>query len=323
MNFKPIKEGSDKVDGFALVKQAEVKTSSKGGKYLDIDLADKDGEINGKYWDYTDGEYNPGDLVKVRGTISEYNGRPQMRIELIRLATFQDNVNVADYVKSADYKPEDMFAKICEIICRFSDEDLKKICLKVYEDNKEKLLYYPAALRLHHAMLGGLLFHTLSIMTTALKVCEVYPQIDKDLLVAGAALHDIGKLEEIESSTLGVASEYSVDGNLIGHLVRGAFIVRKTGEELGIDEEKIRLLEHMLLSHHGNPEYGAAVRPMFLEASVLNMLDDLDAKIYEISEFASEVEPGTLTQRQWALDNVRIYNHGRKEIKPQANLIEE
>ena len=323
MNFKPIKEGSDKVDGFALVKQAEVKTSTKGGKYLDIDLADKDGEINGKYWDYTDGEYNPGDLVKVRGTISEYNGRPQMRIELIRLATFQDNVNVADYVKSADYKPEDMFAKICEIICRFQDNDLKKICLKVYEDNKEKLLYYPAALRLHHAMLGGLLFHTLSIMTTALKVCEVYPQIDRDLLVAGAALHDIGKLEEIESSTLGVASEYSVDGNLIGHLVRGAFIVRKTGEELQIDEEKIRLLEHMLLSHHGNPEYGAAVRPMFLEASVLNMLDDLDAKIYEISEFASEVEPGTLTQRQWALDNVRIYNHGRKEIKPQANLIEE
>lgn len=323
MNFKPIKEGSDKVDGFAIVKQAEVKISTKGGKYLDIDLSDKDGEINGKFWDYTDGDFKPGDLVKVRGTISEYNGRPQMRIELIRLATPQDNVNIADYVKSAEFKPEDMFAKICELICRFSDEDLKKVCLKVYEDNKDKLLYYPAALRLHHAMRGGLLYHTLSIMTTALKVCDVYPQIDRDLLLAGAALHDIGKLVEIESSTLGVASEYSIDGNLVGHLVRGAFIVRETAQGLQVPEDKTRLLEHMLLSHHGNPEFGAAVRPMFLEASVLNMLDDLDAKIYELSEFASEVNPGELTQRQWALDNVRVYNHGRKEIKPQANLIEE
>ena len=164
---------------------------------------------------------------------------------------------------------------------------------------------------------------SLSIMKTADAVCSVYPLVDRDLLLAGASLHDIGKTVEMDANSLGLASEYTVDGNLIGHLVRGAMMVRKCGEEIGTPDEKIRLLEHMLLSHHGSPEFGSAVRPMFTEAMILSALDELDAKIYEFSEITGEIDAGTFSGRQWALDDIKVYNHGRTEIKPKAELLSE
>lgn len=324
MNFKSLP--NDKVECFALVKKAEVKTSTKGGKYLDIILSDKDGEINGKYWDYVDGttpDFPQNSVVKVRGTLNDFKGTTQLRIELIRAIVPTDCIDVEDLVRTAEYRCEDMFAEICTMFCIFKDEDLKNICLKVYEDNRKKLLYFPAAVKLHHAMRGGLLYHTLSIMKTADAVCSVYPLVDRDLLLAGASLHDIGKTVEMDANSLGLASEYTVDGNLIGHLVRGAMMVRKCGEEIGTPDEKIRLLEHMLLSHHGSPEFGSAVRPMFTEAMILSALDELDAKIYEFSEITGEIDAGTFSGRQWALDDIKVYNHGRTEIKPKAELLSE
>ena len=202
MNFKSLP--NDKVECFALVKKAEVKTSTKGGKYLDIILSDKDGEINGKYWDYVDGttpDFPQNSVVKVRGTLNDFKGTTQLRIELIRATVPTDCIDVEDLVRTAEYRCEDMFAEICTMFCRFKDEDLKNICLKVYEDNRKKLLYFPAAVKLHHAMRGGLLYHTLSIMKTADAVCSVYPLVDRDLLLAGASLHDIGKTVEMDANS--------------------------------------------------------------------------------------------------------------------------
>lgn len=324
MNFKEIGKNG-KVEGFALIKRCEVKTSTKGSKYLDLLLGDSTGEMVAKYWDYQEEvtpDFADNTIVKVRGQINEFKGTDQLRIELIREAVPSDNVNINDYIRSAEYDASDMYSKIIETICTFKDEDLKKLVLTMYEENREKLLYFPAAVRLHHAMRGGLLYHTLSIIEVAKKVCTVYPLIDSDLLITGAALHDIAKTREMGANELGIAGEYTTDGNLIGHLVRGAMMVRECGEKLGVPDEKIRLVEHMLLSHHGAPEFGSPVRPMFLEAMVLSSLDELDAKIYEILDVTSEVEAGTFSARQWALNDVRLYNHGRRaDPHPTAKII--
>lgn len=324
MNFKEIGRNG-KVEGFALIKKCEVKTSVKGGKYLDLILSDSDGETVAKFWDYQEGitpDFSENILVKVRGQINEYKGTDQLRVELIREAVPSDNVNINDYVRSSEYNSIDMYNKIIETVHGFKDADLKTLVLTLYEENREKLLYFPAAVRLHHAMRGGLLYHTLSIIEVAKKVCTVYPLVDYDLLITGAALHDIAKTREMNANELGIAGEYTADGNLIGHLVRGAMMVRDCGERLGIPDEKIRLVEHMLLSHHGAPEFGSPVRPMFLEAMILSSLDELDAKIYEVLDVTKDVNSGTFSARQWALSDVRLYNHGRQpDPHPTANII--
>lgn len=324
MNFSKVGT-TDKVECFAIVKRCEVKTSMKGAKYMDILLGDKTGEIDGKYWDYEDGitpVYEENTLVKVRGTLNEYRGVTQLRVEQIRQALPSDNINAADYVAASDYEPDTMYETICDLARGFQDEDLKNLLLAVYDKYHEQLLYYPAAVRLHHAMKGGLLYHTLSIIRMAQKACEVYPLIDRDLLICGAALHDIGKISEMDANELGIASKYTTDGNLLGHLVRGIIMVDEVAKEIGTPKEKLMLIEHMLASHHGKPEFGSAVRPMFLEAHVLSMLDEMDAKIYEITDVTSGVESGEFSQRLWALDDTRLYNHGRTSYDgPEATLL--
>ena len=152
-------------------------------------------------------------------------------------------------------------------------------------------------------------------------VANIYPFIDSDLLFAGVILHDIAKTEEFDVAQTGIASGYTTDGNLIGHLVRGAMAVDRCGRKLGISENTLMLVEHMIISHHGEPEFGAAVRPMFLEAEILSSLDTLDAKIYEIEQACRNVQPGEFTPRQWALDNRKLYNHDRNHADFRAELI--
>lgn len=326
MNFTPV-GGSGRVEGFCLVKLCEVKTSTKGTKYMDLILSDKSGEISAKYWDYQEGVtiiYETNTIVKIRGTVEQFRGAPQLRVELIRPALQTDNINPADYIATAEYDPAAMYEEILRIAANFKDQDLAALLKAVYEKYKEQLLYFPAAVKLHHALQGGLLYHTLSIIRMAQKAAEVYPTIDADLLICGAALHDIGKLAEMDANELGIASKYTIDGNLIGHLVRGAIMVHDVALEIGTPLEKVELIEHMLISHHGKPEFGCAVRPMFMEAHVLSMLDEMDAKIYEIADITSEVEVGDFSQRLWALDDTRLFNHGRtEETEPKANLLDD
>ncbi|MPN20051.1 3'-5' exoribonuclease YhaM [bioreactor metagenome] len=157
-------------------------------------------------------------------------------------------------------------------------------------------------------------------MELAEKTSEVYPFVDRDLLLSGVILHDIAKIVEFDVAETGIASGYSVDGQLIGHLVEGAIMVEKTAEKIGISHQTAKLVEHMLISHHGVPEFGAAIRPLFVEAEILSQLDTMDAKIYEFADTLKDVEKGEFSARHWALDNRKLYNHGRKEIRPQAAL---
>lgn len=323
MNFTEINSNGG-VEGFCLVKSLEIKKTAKGVPFLDLVLTDSSGEIGAKLWDYKEdvhGGIKLNSLIKIRGTVSMFNDALQLRIDRVRPALESDGVKMEDFVPSADYSGEAMYDYIISTVNGFENAQLKKLVLTVLESNKQSLLYWPAAFKLHHAIRGGLLYHTLSILKLAKAVCDIYPSLERELLYTGVILHDVAKIQEFDVSETGVVSGYTVEGSLIGHLVRGAMNIEKIGEELGIDRELLMLIEHMILSHHGEPEFGAAVRPMFLEAEILSQLDLLDARIYEISQAVSEVEPGEFTPRQWALENRKLYNHGLKEIKPKADLL--
>ena len=185
MNFNVNERGM--ADGFCLVKSVDKRVSSKGGAYLDLTLSDNSGEINGKIWDYDEeayGIYAVGDIVKVRGLVSKYNGADQIKIERIRKAVESDNINPADFVEQASYDGEAMYNELVNIASSFNNKDLREITLKIYADHKEKLTYWPAAFRLHHAIRSGLMMHTLSIVRLCDSVCNMYPSVNRELLIA-------------------------------------------------------------------------------------------------------------------------------------------
>ena len=313
MNFTPV-GGSGTHEGFCLIKSAEKKLTAKGVPYLDLILADSSGEISAKLWDYKespDNHYDNFDFVKVRGTYVPFNDTMQFRVERIRPVLPEDNVAIEDFVPSACLTGEIMLAEVEKIVDSFNDDELKKLVFAVIEENREKILYWPAAKNLHHAVRSGLLMHTLSILRLAESVCRIYKFVNYDLLCSGAILHDIAKIEEMNASVTGIANEYTTKGNLLGHLVMGAINIDRIGRNLGISEETLTLVEHMLISHHGTPEFGAAKLPMFIEAELLSELDLMDARLYEMHQAVEGVEEGAFTPRQWALDNRNLYNHGK------------
>ncbi len=316
MNY--ISVNNDIVDCFALVKFAEVKSSKNGSYYMDLVFSDNDGEIPAKLWNYDADRYSfikVGEIVKIRGTVEIYNEKEQFKILQIReiCDDDEDKFSLDEVVPSAPYKGEDMYNYLMGLVDGFKDEDLKTIVKSIYEDNKDKLIYFPAAKSMHHAIRGGLLLHTSSIVKMCQAVCAVYPFINRELLISGAILHDIAKITEYDTATTGIVSDFSKEGELIGHLVKGAMLIDETAEKTGVDKDKAMLLEHMLLSHHGTPEYGAAVRPKFIEAEILSQLDLLDARIYTISDATKDVNLGEFTKKVFGLDNRRFYKENDNE----------
>lgn len=323
MNFSKI-DHTDKVECFCIIKTIDKKSTVKGDFYLDFNIGDKTGEMNAKIWGYTPsehGEYAAGDIVKVRGNIVDYKGTKQLRVERMRHVLDTDNVNVEDLVRSAAFGSEQMYNTLLSLAEGFTDNDIKRLVLAIYGDYREKLLYWPAAFKLHHALRGGLLMHTLSIVRLCEAVCAIYPFLDRELLIAGAMLHDIAKTEEYLVNEAGTADGYSVNGNLLGHISMGAEIVGKYAERLEINKQTETLIKHMILSHHGLPEYGAAVKPMIMEAEILSELDLMDSRLYEMKEAVEKVDKGSFTPPIWAIDNLKFFNHARKETNKEPNIL--
>lgn len=299
------------VTGFMLVKSCDKKLSSKKSPYLDMMLTDKGGEIPAKLWDYSPerhGEYASGMVVKVKGTIDTWNNANQFRIERIRPVNGSDDVDISSLVCSAPLEPQKMLDEILETVDSFSDEGLKKLVKKLLSDCGEKLLICSAAVRMHHSMRGGLLYHTLSMLRLGKAICSVYPFLRQELVYAGIIVHDLCKLTEIRYAETGLAAEYTPEGGLIGHIVGGAMNIGAAGKELGIDHETVLLLEHIVLSHHGVPEFGSPVLPMFPEAEVVSTIDRLDATLFEMLGALSGVEQGKMTGKVWGLDR-KLYRH--------------
>ena len=309
------------ITDFFMAKTLAIKVGANGKQYLDILLADKTGEISGKKWDVSDAEYpvlkaiGEKSIVKIKAVVTEWAGQLQLRVQRIRAAALDDGQHMEDFVKAAPEVPEDMFGYIYETAGSMKDQDLKKLCIKLLTDNREKLMYYPAAQKNHHAELAGLLYHMKRMLMTGERICEVYTNLNRDLLCAGVIIHDIEKLNEIMADPDGIATGYSFEGQLLGHIIQGVKTIDRLTLELGFPREKAIMLEHMILSHHYEPEFGSPKKPLFPEAEMLHYLDMIDAKMFDMQDALVSTLPGTFSERVWALDNRKLYkpNEGEED----------
>lgn len=301
------------VTDFFMVKSIGLKLGANKKQYLDISLGDKTGEVSGKKWDVTDDELmelqtiKEGDLVKIRAQVTEWNGTKQLRILRIRKISGDEGLDIREFIKAAPEAPEAMFQFMMNAAEAMADEDLKRLCVLSLNKGKEKLMYYPAAQRNHHAEMAGLLYHVKRMLMTAEKVCQVYDNLDRDLLYAGVLLHDMEKLHEINANEWGISDGYSFEGNMLGHIIQGVKVLDQQMEELRFPKEKAIMVEHMILSHHYEPEYGSPRKPLFPEAEMLHYLDMIDARMYDMQEALDATAPGQFSERVWTLDNRRLY----------------
>ncbi len=305
--------------GDVLVRNCERKTSKTGAPYLDLVLSNDDFvEISAKMFSVqSDVDPVVNTVIYIEGKSDEYQGKPQFKIN--KFAPAKDP-SVTRFTPRSKQSSEYMYGEILKVVEGFTDEDYKKLTLAVLDKFKSKIFDMPAALKLHHAYGGGLLTHTLTMLRLAQAVAGIYQSVYPDLLYAGVILHDIEKSDEFTLNELGLVSGYSVRGTLLGHLVMGVEAVDKIGRELGVPEDKLVLVEHMIASHHGVPEFGACVRPLFLEAEILSQIDTLDSKIFEIEAAASVAAVKDFSAKQWALDDRKFFNHGLKKPTTDVNI---
>lgn len=274
-------------------------------------LADCTGTIDALVWNYS-GSVSPADIgavVKIKGTVSEFRGAAQITIDRIRLATDADQYDLKELIPTAPIDTDAAYRKIEEIVDSISDTDYAAVCREMLRKYGDRFRTIPAAKSVHHSFLNGLLMHTLFMLQTADHMAGLYSAvIDRSLLLAGTLLHDFAKIEEFKTSPLGLVTEYSTKGQLLGHLVMGAQEVARVAETLHMPEEKSVLLQHMILSHHGEPEYGAAVRPVCAESELLSFIDMIDSRMEIYRETFQETPAGEFSKRIFALDR-RVYHH--------------
>lgn len=301
------------IEDYYLVKLADIRDGNQGKRHLYLTLADATGEIQGVKWSLTQDEVitfakiKPGMIIKIVGRCKEFRGNNQLVLDEIRGQIRPENIDREDFFKSAPEDPQEMYDYIVGRINSFQDEELKKVCLSFYEDNKERILYWPAAMSNHHAEYAGLLYHVKRMMMMGERACEVYTYLNKDLLLAGVAIHDIEKLNELDSDENGVVPEYTLEGKMLGHLVMGVASIRDRCAELGISSEKALMLEHMAISHHYEPEFGSPRKPLFPEAEMLHYLDMTDAKMFDMEDALRNVAPGEFSDKVFTLDNRKLY----------------
>ena len=306
-----IKKG-DKIEGFFVIKSVDSKVSnnSNTNKYLDFNLGDATGDINAKLWECNEeleSTFKQNTLIKVKGSVNEWRGKLQLKIEMIRLAEDKDEVKIGDYVAVAPYSPEKMYDDILNYLSKIKNVDIQNIVTNILSDNEEKLMHYPAAKSNHHAIRSGLLYHTTTMLAAGEKLSEIYTFLNTDLLYAGIILHDIGKIYEMNASELGIVSEYTIEGQLIGHIVQGIKMIETASLEVKADKEVSMLLQHMILSHHYEADYGSPKKPMIPEAEMLHHLDIMDARMYDMNKALTDTEKGKFSERIWSLDNISIY----------------
>lgn len=302
----------DKVEGFYILQAATSRTTQAGKPFLSMVLSDTSGTIEAMIWDYAGpvGPADAGNIVKVRGEVGEYRGSLQLNVKRLRLAEPDDSFCIEDLVPTAPIDVDKTWQEISDIIDGIEDADYRSIAQTLMERKGEQIRRIPAAKTVHHAFLNGLLMHTAYMLRLADYLSVLYSSvIDRSLLLTGTLLHDFAKCEEFEISKVGLVSDYSVKGSLLGHLVMGAEEVARTADELQIPEEKSVLLQHLILSHHGEPEYGAAVVPQCAEAELLSYIDKIDSRMEIYRENLADLEDGEFSRRIYALEH-GIYRHG-------------
>ncbi len=303
-------KAGETVNGIYVLKSREVRVGSNKKPYLDLVFLDATGEVPGKDWNVA-AEFDAATLpvhrlYYVNARVDLWKDQPQLSVNRMKLADEQDQAEIGQFVPSAPLAPEAMLAEVYDFAARIRNADIRAIVLAMLDEREAKMLYYPAAKSLHHAIRSGLLYHVVRMLRAADALAGVYPSVDTDLLFAGVLLHDLAKMDEMEASELGMA-EYTKVGKLLGHIVIGITELDRIGRRLGTPEEVVLVLKHMVLSHHDKPEYGSPKPPMFLEAELLHHIDMIDARVYDYDNALRDVKPGGFSDSVWSLDRRNVY----------------
>jgi len=287
-----IKAG-DFVDDIFVLSEKILSQKKDGSNYLNITLSDKTGTIKGVVWDNVDqisDGVSSGDFVHIRGNVKDYRGAFQINIKNMESCSV-DMVDPTDFLPVTRLDVNSMFKRLLKITASMKTTYLKNLIEAFWNDKEfvRKFKTAPAAKKMHHAYIGGLLEHTLSMASLADKVAGHYSGVDRDLLLAGAILHDIGKTRELEYE---ISIDYSDEGRLLNHIVIGIEMIdEKLSEIEGFPEEKMLLLKHMIVSHHGTREFGSPEPPKTIEAVMLNYIDEIDSKVKGIRDFIANEDP--------------------------------
>ena len=285
--------------GFFLCTQKDVRQGRGGDLFISLSLQDRTGLVRGRIFNEAARlreEFDSGDFVKVQGRTDLFNGRLQLLVEQIRRVNPDQDEGQGfreeDCILSAPRPVEEMWSELDQLILHVRDPFVREMLRRITTQHGEKLRIWPAAQTVHHAYRGGFLEHILSVARSALTLGAAYGA-NQDLLTAGALLHDIGKLEELEYDR---STHYTRDGNLVGHVTLGAMMARAAMAAIPDFPDVLRTqIEHLIVSHHGHKEFGAPVEPMTIEAMILSAADDLDAKINQVRQALAEDGEGEFT----------------------------
>jgi 3'-5' exoribonuclease len=287
-----------------LVQGRERKIARTGSAYLDLDLRDASGVVRAKLWDCDRHalDFEVEDIVEVDGVVEDYQGTLQIRVRKISKCS-PDEVDLFDYLPRSRRDPEEMYATLMDRLRRVPEGPLRMLLLTILEDPSiaEKYKRAPAAMSYHHAFLGGLLEHVLSLVQLGDQVSDHYEFLRRDLLLAGLVLHDVGKIEELSFSR---GFRYSTRGQLLGHISIGLEMVQEKMRQIpGFPPELKGQIEHMILSHHGKLEFGSPKEPVFPEALLVHFLDEMDSKLEAMrAQYVTDQDrPGDWTARNPAL----------------------
>ena len=289
------------VDHFLMIRKIEIRNTKTGKKFLSMELGDKSGSINTNVWNDTAGFDNiadkgkVGDIIKVSGSIDEFQAIPQIKVSSIRLSIPADNVEVKDFLPRSARDPELMIKELLVSIEDISNAHLKELLKNIFSGERiEKFKTAPAGKSWHHGYIHGLIEHTLEMIKICDLMCDFHPQINRDLLVSGAILHDFGKTEELSYDS---AFNYSDKGKLIGHIVICASMIEEETKKIGeFPEELKNLLIHLILSHQGKLEYATPVVPKTVEAITLYQADELSAKV---NAYIGVINSDMTTEGNW------------------------
>ncbi len=303
--IKDFKDG-ERIRGQYLVTNVSKGVTTNNLAYLTVSFQDKTGTIDGKLWEASAADqelFNPGNIVNLDGDVLSYRGSLQLKIQS---ATLLDagTVDPSLFTMAAPIPVPDMEAELEKVIDSIEDGQIKLLVTTLIKNHYQAYITFPAAVRNHHEYASGLLYHTLSMIHLAEAILPHYPTLNRDLLIAGILLHDLGKTVELSGP---IIPKYTLKGRLIGHITLMSSEILNTSAELGLDEEMTTLLTHMVVSHHGKQEFGSPIIPMTREALLLSMIDDMDAKLVMAEKALEGVEPGDFSARVYPLDERSLY----------------
>ena len=284
-------------------------TTNSGAPYLTLTVQDNTKAVDGKMWDVKpeiEKQLEVGKVFEFEFEVIKYRNSLQLKIIKV-FPVVQSEINKEDFIFHSPIAKEDLVNQVQTAINRIDNENIAKIVVAVMNQYRDRFYEYPAASKIHHSFMSGLATHVCGMLKIANAVADTYPCVNRDYLTAGVILHDVGKIEELSSP---VVTEYTKEGKLIGHISIINGRLYEIARDLKLeDSEEFLVLRHMVLSHHGQLEYGSPVRPMILEAELLYLIDNIDARVNTIEKALDQVEVGEFTPKLFALDNRSFYKH--------------